>query len=145
MKTMAFGKIAALVATVLAISGCAITQEVRPVQVMDASEICIVRNEKVRESFLEAYQRALERKGFEVRVIEPGSRDPTCPLTTTYTANWRWDLALYMAYARLRIFRGSEEIGTAEYDSMRGGANMGKFINAESKLNELVDELFTHR
>lgn len=30
----------------------------------------------------------------------------------------------------------------AKYDSMRGGANMNKFIAADQKINELVNQLF---
>jgi hypothetical protein len=63
-------------------------------------------------------------------------------MTSTYTANWRWDLALYMAFAEIIVYAEGTKVGSAVYDSLHGGANMNKFINAEAKIRELVDELF---
>jgi hypothetical protein len=65
-----------------------------------------------------------------------------CPITSTYTANWRWDLAIYMAYADIKIYNGGKVIGEANYDATRAGLNGGKFIDADKKINELVDQLF---
>lgn len=130
------------IAGLVLLCGCAITQVVTPVSVHRTEEVCIVKNDEVRRGFLDVYRNALEQKGFEVRVVEPGKRDLTCALTSTYRANWSWDLALYMSYAEIRVFEGSELVGKAEYDSTRGGANLGKFISAKNKVAELVEELF---
>lgn len=89
---------------------------------------------------------------FEQRPFLPGSFKrngahlPACGAASaapsTYTANWRWDLALYMAFADLRIFTNGKQAGQATYDSLSGGANMSKFIKADEKIGELVDQLF---
>lgn len=76
------------------------------------------------------------------RVLPGGSSVTACPVSVTYTAQWRWDLALYMAYAEIRVFKAGQEDGRAIYDSTRGGGNMGKFIDADSKIRELARELF---
>lgn len=47
-----------------------------------------------------------------------------------------------MAYAEIKVYQGGKTIGEAKYDSQRGGANMGKFIDADKKINELVNQLF---
>jgi len=128
----------------LALVACSIKQNVRPVTPADLAtrEICIRENKTVREGFLEAYRQALESKGFSVRVLDPDAGIRACPLLTTYTANWRWDLALYMAYAELTVFRDGNEIGKATYDALMGGGRMDKFIKADEKVRELVSQLF---
>ena len=128
----------------LALVACSIKQNVRPVTPADLAtrEICIRENKTVREGFLEAYRQALESKGFSVRMLDPDAGIRACPLLTTYTANWRWDLALYMAYAELTVFRDGNEIGKATYDALMGGGRMDKFIKADEKVRELVNQLF---
>ena len=128
----------------LALVACSIKQNVKAVTPADLAtrEICVRENKTVREGFLEAYRQALESKGFSVRVLDPDAGIRACPLLTTYTANWRWDLALYMAYAELTVFRDGNEIGKATYDALMGGGRMDKFIKADEKVRELVSQLF---
>jgi hypothetical protein len=128
----------------LALVACSIKQNVKPVTPADLAtkEICIRENKTVREGFLEAYRQALESKGFSVRVLDPDAGIRACPLLTTYTANWRWDLAMYMAYAEMTVFRDGNEIGKAAYDALMGGGRMDKFIKADEKVRELVSQLF---
>lgn len=123
------------------LAGCAINQSVTPVGPLEGREVCIVDNPAVRATFLDALRKAVSAKGFAVRVLPPGSALKECPVTVTYTANWRWDLALYMAYAEINVFKGGAPAGKAVYDALLGGANLGKFISAEEKVNELVSQL----
>ena len=136
MRTLVFASLALLCL------GCAIHQRVEPVPRLESREICIVNNPNVREGFLAAYQGALAVKGFKTRLLDPTALPDACPLTSTYTANWRWDLALYMAFADISIFADGRRVGRAVYDSLGGGGNLGKFINAEEKIKELVELLF---
>lgn len=131
-------------ATVVAISGCAITQDVTPSALeQQAQELCLVRNsEVVQEEFHDVYARVLERKGFKVRTLPDKSPTTSCPLVATYEVIYRWDLAIYLARADLRMWADGKEAGRAVYDSLSGGANMNKFIKTEPKLTELVDQLF---
>jgi|SRR5262245_30065561 hypothetical protein len=133
-----------LLALLVLTTGCSITQEVKPVTPaqLASKEICVRENVDVRPGFLEAYKGALENKGFSVRVLEPTTGVTACPLLSTYSANWRWDFTLYMAYAEMRVYRDGNEIGKAVYDSTVGGLNMNKFIKADEKVRELVDQLF---
>lgn len=131
----------AAAAGALLLAGCAINQSVTPVGGLEVREICIVDNPAVRATFLEALRKAVAAKGYTVRVLPANSPLRECPVTVTYTANWRWDLALYMAYAEINVFKAGAPAGKAVYDSLGGGANMGKFISAEDKVNELVNQL----
>ena len=124
------------------LTGCAIHQTVRPVEAIAGREICVIENPAVRPGFMEAYKRSLATKGYAVRQLPASASITECPVTSTYTANWRWDLALYMAYADIKVYSNGRSVGEATYDSMRGGANMNKFVDADRKIEELVNELF---
>ncbi|MDM5181596.1 Sbal_3080 family lipoprotein [Massilia sp. DJPM01] len=135
-------KLACTAVALLALSGCAIRQNVKPVERFDSKVVCIVDNSSVRASFMDAYERALTNKGYAVKKLASGSSLVECPVTSTYTATWRWDLAMYMAYAEIVVYKNAKPAGKATYDATRGGGNMGKFIAAEKKITELVDQLF---
>ncbi|CUI03546.1 Sbal_3080 family lipoprotein [Massilia antarctica] len=126
----------------LALSGCAIHQNVKPIEHVDSKLVCIIDNPAVRATFIDAYQHALSNKGYEVKKLAAGASLVECPVTSTYTATWRWDMAMYMAYADIVVYKNAKPAGKATYDATRGGGNMGKFIAAEKKITELVDQLF---
>ena len=135
-------RILSIIAGVLALSGCAIHQNVQPVEQLASKEICIVQNPAVRATFLGVYERTLQQKGYAVRILPLNASLIECPITSTYTANWRWDMALYMSYAELKVYNNAKPAGQAIYDATRGGGNMGKFISAEKKIQELTNQLF---
>ncbi|MDB5849127.1 MAG: hypothetical protein JWP29_2879 [Rhodoferax sp.] len=124
------------------LSGCAIHQNIKPVEQFSHKEVCIVENSAVRASFLDVYKRTLVQKGYSVKVLSPSASLIECPITSTYTANWRWDMALYMSYADIKVYNNAKPTGQATYDATRGGGNMGKFIDAEKKIQELTSQLF---
>lgn len=104
--------------------------------------MCVVENPAVKHDFLNAYKTALSDRGYTVRQLPVGSSLIECPITSTYSANWRWDMALYMAYADITVYNNGKPAGKATYDSTRGGGNMSKFIDAKKKIVELVTQLF---
>ncbi|MBW8893037.1 MAG: hypothetical protein JF617_13190 [Burkholderiales bacterium] len=108
----------------------------------DGKEVCIVENPDVRSGFIEAYTRSLTAKGYVVRKLPANASLVECRITSTYTANWRWDLAMYMAFAAIKVYNNAKPVGEAKYDAMHGGGNMNKFIDAEKKIGELVNQLF---
>lgn len=88
----------------------------------------------VRTGFLKEFRSVLSSKGINNKVVDEHSVPEDCQWTATY-------LALYMSYAEIKVFHKGRLDGEAKYDSTRGGANMGKFIDAESKIRELVNQL----
>jgi hypothetical protein len=106
------------------------------------AQICIIKNEKVREGFLDAYGDALKAKSIQVKTLAETATLNDCPTTSTYTANWAWDMALYMRYAEIKVYRSAAFVGEAGYDATWDGGRLDKFISAENKIRELVDELF---
>ena len=119
-------------------------QKVVPITLSNSEphEICFVANPAVRGDFLEAYKEAVSNKGLRVKVISERAAVTACPLTTTYIANWRWDLAWYMAYANIKVYRNGRLEGEALYDSLQAGASTSKFVQAKAKIQELTDRLF---
>jgi hypothetical protein len=125
-------------------SGCSIKQSVRPVDFSgQPMEVCILKNEDVRQGFLDAYTGALNEKNVKVKLLPETASLNECITTSTYTARWAWDLALYMKYAEIKVYRSAALVGEAVYDATWGGGRLDKFINAENKIRELVDELFS--
>lgn len=132
-----------LIASATILGGCAIHQTVKPIEnAKNEKQICIIENPTVKPGFIEAYKRSLSEKGYIVRQLPPSASIVECTITSTYNATWRWDLALYMAYAEIKVYGNGKPIGEAKYDSQRGGANMGKFIDADKKIQELTNQLF---
>ena len=127
-----------------ALAGCAIHQDVKPVGSLPARQICVIENPAVaQDEFLQVYMRALRDKGFEVRQIAPGSPLTACPVTTTYNARWRWHWALVMYLAELRVYSNGQSAGEARYTSGREAPE--QYIRAETKIRELVDQMFPAR
>ena len=134
-------KVLFAVLPVLLLAGCAIRQQVQPVSA-DIREVCIVENTSVRAGFVDALRRGLADRGYRVRMLAPTAPLDQCPVTATYSARWNWDLALYMSYAEIRVYRDLRPVGSAVYDATRGGGNLGKFIDADAKVRDLVRQLF---
>ena len=128
----------------LAVTGCSIKQAVTPATLSAelVPEICTIPAPGLRAGFSTTYQQLLRDKGFRTRQLAPGSNPARCPLSTTFTGSWRWDLLLYMNYAGIRVFENGRQVGQAEYDARWGGGRPDKFISAESKIAELTQQLF---
>ena len=125
------------------ISGCTIKREVKPVSNLMSDKICLIEDTKVREGFLDTYSKVLEDKGYQVDVLSPRSSKTSCKVTSTYTALWSWDLALYMSYAKIKVYENGKLKGSALYDSRSGGGRIfEKFGNGDKMIKSLVDELF---
>lgn len=131
-----------IVPVMLLLTGCAIHQEIEPAAGARSGEICIIENPDVRDRFLEVYVRELENKGYKVRVIPAKSTLFECPQVSRYTANWRWDVLLYLAFVDISVYEDGKRVGHVVYDSLQGSANLGKFVHGESKIVELVNLLY---
>ncbi len=128
---------------VILLQGCSIKQNITPVTEMKSKQVCVIENPAVnREGFLEAYRTSLTQKGYGFKLLAADASTTACPVVSTYTANWQWDLALYMSYAEIKVYSNGKQAGEAVYDSRAGSGNMSKFIKGKEKVNELVNKLF---
>lgn len=126
-----------------ALCSCSITQDVVPLPPdVVVGKIYMQDNPNVHmEGFQPELRRQIEENGVEVHVYD--SQPPEgARFTLEFTANWTWDMAMYLSYFRADVFDNGRSIGSMEYDARSGGANMGKFGNTASKIRPLVYELF---
>ncbi len=123
-------------------TGCSINQTVDPVGNISSNEICIIENVAVRAGFLPELKNALQAKNLVVSMLNSSATIAECPLVITYVARWSWDLTIYMSYVEIAVFQNGRASGKALYDARSGGARLDKFIDAEPKIRELVNELF---
>ena len=130
----------------LLVTGCAIREEVKPIEHVDFREVCIIEDPAVREGFLQEYRRDLQGLGYQVRILPQQSKLTACPITSTYLARWSWDwfwtAGVYMTFAEIKVYGQGELLGSARYDSTDAAANPSRIIDAEPKIKELVSELF---
>lgn len=136
---------------VLLLPACSIKQDVHPVNAdilsARANRIALIRNDAVRfAEFNNVVAQSLERCGFIVETLPQGTNYDSLPLAMTYTANWSWDIDLYMSYARLEVFQAGKKIGDGVYDATGGGGLIfSKFIKANEKVDQLVYGIFPTR
>ena len=133
----------AALASVVVLAGCAgAQQQVNPVSTLSVKKMCIVQNPRVSQAgFLDSLQLAIRSRGYEVQVVSPGAGPAACPQVAEYTANYQWDLALYLAYAEIKVYQNQKQVGSAVYDARRV-LGPSKFIKGDDKVNELVGQLF---
>jgi hypothetical protein len=134
---------------ILFLQGCTISQHVIPVDsTKEISKIYLQKNDKVlMEEFHPELLKQLNELGFET---ESYSTDLPKETTyyMTYTANWMWDMAMYLYYFKATVYEQSREagfsklLGEAEYDARMGGGNMNKFGHTSDKIKPLLQELF---
>ncbi|RTR35939.1 hypothetical protein EKG38_24255 [Shewanella canadensis] len=126
-------------------TACSIKQRIDPIQINNTAVVCIQENPDVREGFLKEMEVVLKEKKIDYRIVRELNASNQCEWTATYTANWAWDLALYMVYAEIKVYHDGRLDGEAIYDARRGGANMSKFIDAEPKIRELIEQLIKQK
>ena len=93
------------------LAACSINQKVDPIESAEIQTLCIERNSDVfMEEFEPTLVRLIEARGVETRVYQ-GDRPEDCQHTAIYTANWRWDLAMYLSYAASRSWKTTAASG----------------------------------
>lgn len=123
-------------------AGCAIDQKVSPVSGPRIASVCIQQNDEVlMDGFLPALRKQIESRGVATTVFQ-GDAPVDCRHRLTYTANWQWDLAMYLTYVQIEVRDGDALIGSANYDARLGGLNLEKFGATETKLQPLIAQLF---
>jgi len=124
------------------LSGCAISQDVQPVDSTEIiQKIYVKENPKVlMEGLLPEIVSQLNALGFESESYS-GDLPENAHHYLTFTANWQWDMAMYLTYFRTTLYNQGRILGTAEYDAKSGGANMNKFGKTGEKIRPLLREM----
>ncbi|MDQ3027710.1 MAG: Sbal_3080 family lipoprotein [Pseudomonadota bacterium] len=125
--------------------GCAITQTVKPVSATGITEICVKNNPQViMADFSKELRSQIEKKGIRTTAYD-GERPAVCRHHLEYTANWRWDMAMYLVFAEVSVYESGLLVGQATYDAHSGGGRLDKFGATGEKLRGMLDPLFARR
>ena len=139
-----FMKFLALFLLAFIVSGCSISRHVVPVDsTVSVNNIYVLNNEKVHmDGMNQELVNQFQSLGFESQLYE-GDKPAEAIHTFTYTANWAWDMAMYLVYFRGTLYEEGRVIGEVEYDAKMGGANMNKFGKTKDKIQPLLTELMS--
>jgi hypothetical protein len=129
-------------AFVLLLSGCTIVRQVTPVQPgTEISKIYVEQNPALlMNGFAPEVVSQLQQLGFDAELYSK-PRPASAKHYMDITANWAWDMAMYLTYFKATLFEEGRVLGTAEYDARMGGANMGKFGKTAEKIRPILAEL----
>lgn len=137
-------KIIPLVAIVLA--GCTAID----VKQVDSSHridhVCIENNPKVIVAdFVSTVEDVFHNHSITTEVYS-GTMPDHCQYKLTYTALRSWDFTPYLSHAELRLFKGRERIGYAEYHLRAGGGLApNKWASVKSKMTPVVKQLLAQQ
>src|SRR5262249_43604634 len=90
---------------------CTIVRHVDPVPPTTIASLCIVENDAVwSKQFLPTLRDQLTRHGIASTVYDRRV-PPECDHWLEYEARWQWDVAVYLAYADIRVYQGTTLVG----------------------------------
>jgi hypothetical protein len=132
-------RLAALLAVLGA--GCSITTHVDPVPASSMPSLCVHENDAVwSKQFLPMLRDRLARQGIATTVYKD-AMPADCRHRLEYEAQWKWDMAVYLRYADIRVFDGDAQVGRVTYDARDGSGRLDKFGHTDEKLAPLLDAL----
>jgi hypothetical protein len=121
----------------MALAGCGVSLEVtRAVSIKDR-EICIVDNPGVQQNFRTAYERQIQKKGCQTKIVQDVN---ACPTVSTYDATYGMHWGVYLATANLRIFSDGKLAGEAFYE--RPVQQPAEAWQGRGKIKAMVVKLF---
>ncbi|RFF29953.1 Sbal_3080 family lipoprotein [Wenzhouxiangella sediminis] len=135
-------KTAIIVVAVTFLAGCAISENVVPVDSDKTIEKVYVRysDDVHMEGLNDELVSQFRSLGFDAELYR-GDTPDAAQHTFIFTANWAWDLAMYLTYFHGTLYEEGRMLGEAEYDARSGGSNFGKFGPTASKIKPLLTEM----
>ncbi len=102
-------------------------------------KVHVIDNPKIHMSgFQPELVRQIQQMGFATEVVK------TPPAGNAhyarYSANWKWDMAMYLYKFEITLYEGVRSIGNAKYSAT--GLDLRKFGPAEEKIRPVLKELF---
>lgn len=105
-------------------------------------KVQVVKNDKVHMSgMLPEIIKQLGEMGIQAEAVDAPPASPE-QYYMTFTANWHWDMALYLSYFQVTLHQGSSKVGSAEYDAKNAGLHLGKFGDTHTKMRPVLLRLF---
>jgi hypothetical protein len=137
----AFRIFAALFALV-SFSACSIAQKTTPAKVASPIEkIYLEHNPRVlMEGLHPEIEMQIKAMGIPVESFS-GPQPAGARHVLSYTANWRWDMAMYLTYFEASLREDGRVIGTTVYDARSGGGRFDKFGPTADKIRPQLQQL----
>ena len=128
----------------LLVSGCTITQDVKPVDSsVNIKKIYVENNEAVlMKEMVNEIVTQLQAMGFESESYS-GERPDDAKHYIIYTGNWQWDIAMYLTYFTAELYENESNIGSVSYDARGGSGRSDKFGKTADKIRPLLNELLS--
>jgi len=132
----------ALINAVIFFTGCTAIDVKQVDSSHNIDHVCIEDNPKVIVGdFASTVEDVFHGHGITTEVYS-GEMPGNCVFKLTYTALRSWDFSPYLSHAELRLFKGRERIGYAEYHLKgKGGFALNKWASVESKMTPVVNQL----
>lgn len=129
----------ALVCILVSMTGCTILENVTPVPTGTAiGKVYVHSDEKLHmQGLIPEVVAQLRSLGYDAESFT-GELPKGAVHHLEVTANWRWDMAMYLFYFQATLYEESRVLGVAEYDARKGGGNMGKFGPTAEKIRPLL-------
>ncbi len=135
-----------LIGCTVLVGGCTSVQ-IKPINLANnvpIQEVCIVNNPQVEvPNFQSIVDDRIRTHGIRTKIINNVSKN-SCPYKLYYSARRSWDFVTYLSWAELKLYKDSILVGSAEYKLRgKGGLSLMKWQSVETKMNPVVDELFS--
>lgn len=137
----------------LLVTGCATYQAVVPVdrgdriasmQPADGTLFCVIANPgSGGNAYAEFIRDSVQQRGFEFKMLSPGSSVASCPYTATVYMQRQTYWRDFLSTAEIIVYINGERAGKANYDALRsaGGINLSNLVPPEMKIDELFEQL----
>ncbi|MFJ1257632.1 Sbal_3080 family lipoprotein [Cupriavidus sp. CuC1] len=136
----------------LLVTGCATYQAVVPVdrgdhiavmQPADGTLFCVIANAGSGNAYAEFIRDSVQQRGFEFKMLSPGSSVASCPYTATVYMQRQTYWRDFLSTAEIIVYINGERAGKANYDALRsaGGLNLSNLVPPEMKIDELFEQL----
>jgi hypothetical protein len=137
-KTASMRNLLVLLATSLLLCQCNSTQYTGSAPNPPLTKLAIVKNTKLHMSGMQPeVVKQVQEMGIATILVDapPVTNEPYL----TFTANWAWDLAMYLRYFKAELHQGGQVTGSVEYKT--SGSDMSKFGHTDAKIRPMLRKL----
>ena len=130
-----------VIVSMLMFSGCT-SHKIEPVDKEHNLEfVCIENNPKVIVTdYVPAVEDVLHEYGIATSLYTEDTMPEYCAVKMKYTVLRNWDLATYIKYADVHLYKNGARIGYAQYTN-GGGFDFDKWGSAKEKMTPVLEKM----
>ncbi len=127
---------------VAVLTGCAGPQYMGSgIEDLDSPEIFLIRDKETRSGFQNAMVDWLISHNYKFVLAPDGSEHDLDKLSLEYVGLWSWDMAIFLADARITAYHKGQRVGEVKYKASNN-FNFSKFGTGEERVKSMMDVLF---